>query len=413
MADISFIDGIFFFYMFVGMYMICLFIFIFLQNTGKMFHYPNSKPEPVSVIVPCFNASKTIGNTIESIKKLDYPKELIEIIVVDDKSSDNSVEVIKRFVKKYDNVSLIVNKRNSGGAAEPTNLGIKSAKYEYVAITDDDSEPRPDALRKMLGFLQEDEKNAAVTCAVLVRKQEKFIQRLQAIEYLVIAFGRKILDLVDSVYVTPGPFALYKKKKLFEVGLFDPKNLTQDIEIVWRLIAHGYKAKMSLSAKVYSDAPKKFKVWFRQRIRWNIGGTQSLIKHRKYLFKKGMLGAFIIPYFSFSLFLGIFGLAIFTYLLIKRAFFYFLSTSQSIYAQSTILSLQDLTFAPSILNFLGAALFLLGGAFTIAVISIMNEPEVKNRNLFSILFYLIIYLSIYPFIMITALYKLARGKYSW
>jgi len=413
MADISFVDGVFFFYMFVGMYMLSLFIFIFIQNRDKMFHHPKSKPEPVSVIIPCFNASSSIGNTIESVQNLDYPKEMIEIIVVDDRSTDHSVEIIKRYIKKYGNVKLIINKRNSGGAAEPTNLGVKAAKHKFIAVTDDDSAPQPDALKKMLGFLQEDEKNAAVTCAVLVRKQEKFIQKLQAIEYLVIAFGRKLLDLIDSVYVTPGPFALYKKKALLEVGLFDTKNLTQDIEIVWRLIAHGYKAKMSLSAKVYSDAPKKFKVWFRQRIRWNIGGTQSIIKHRKFLFKKGMLGAFIIPYFSFSLFLGIFGLALFTYLLIKRAIFYYLSTSQSIYAQSTILTLQDLTFAPSILNFLGAALFLIGGAFTVTVISIMKEPEVRNKNIFNIAFYLIVYLSIYPFIMITALYKLARGKYSW
>jgi len=413
MVNFSFIDGIFFFYMFVGMYMLFLLIFIYLPNKKRMFSYPKGKPEPVSVIIPCFNASKTIGKTIESILNLDYPKKMLEIIVVDDCSTDDSTKVVKKYTKKYKNVRLIINKRNSGGSAEPTNIGIKAAKYDYITVTDDDSSPQPDALKKMIGFLQRDKKVAAVTCSVLAKKPKKFIQKLQSIEYLVIAFGRKLFDLIDSVYVTPGPFALYRKKTIIEIGLFDTKNLTQDIEIVWRLIAHGYKARMCLSARVYSETPEKFRVWFKQRIRWNIGGTQSILQHKKLLFRKGMLGAFIIPYFSFSLFLGLFGLATFTYLLIKRTIFYYLSTKYSLSAQATILTFQDLTFAPSILNFLGAALFILGSAFTLIVITIMNVPEVKNKNLFNILFYLIIYLTIYPFIMISALYKLMRGKYSW
>ncbi len=399
--------------MFIGLYMLSLLIFIYLPNRKNLFAYPLGQPVPVSIVVPCYNESKTIGATIESLLNLDYPKEMIEIIVVDDKSADNSAEIVRAYEKKYTNVKLIVNSRNSGGAAEPTNIGIKAAKYDFVAVTDADSSPERDALKKMIGFLQEDNQVAAVTCAVLSKKPHAFIQKLQAIEYLVIAFGRKLFDLIDSVYVTPGPFALYRKKTLIEVGLFDPKNLTQDIEIVWRLISRGYKARMCLSAKVYSETPNKFKAWWKQRVRWNIGGTQSLLKYKKLVFKKKMLGAFIIPYFSLSLFLGLFGLSIFIYLLSRRILFYYLSTKYSVYAQATILTLQDLTFTPSVLNFLGAALFILGAAFTLIVIGIMNEKEVRNKNILNILFYLLIYLAIYPLIMITSLTKLIRGKYSW
>ncbi len=413
MLNLNFIDGVFLFYMFLGLYMLSLFVFILIPNKKNLFSYPKSKPQPVSIVIPCYNESETIGKTIESLLFLDYPKNMIEIIVVDDKSTDNSVKIIEEYTKKYENVRLIINKRNSGGAAEPTNIGVKAAKYEYVAVTDADSSPQADALRKMIGFLQEDKKVAAVTCAVLAKGSRTFIQRLQSIEYIVIAFGRKLLDLIDSVYVTPGPFALYRKKTLIEVGLFDPKNLTQDIEIVWRFIAHDYKARMCLAAKVYSETPSKFRMWWKQRIRWNIGGTQSIIKHKKYIFKKGMLGAFIIPYFSLSLFLGLFGLGMFTYLFIRKILYYYLSTQYSIYAQTAILTLQDFSFTPSILNFLGAAMFILGSGFTMTVIAIMNEPQVKNKNLFNLLFYLIVYLTIYPFIMVTALYKLITGKYTW
>jgi cellulose synthase/poly-beta-1,6-N-acetylglucosamine synthase-like glycosyltransferase len=410
---VNFIEFVFFFYMFIGLYMLSLLVFIYLPNRLNLFNYPKSKPEPVSIVVPCYNAENKVGKTIEAILKLNYPKKLIEVIVVDDGSTDNSVEIIKSYIRNHKNIRLIVNTRNSGGAAEPTNLGIKAAKYDYIAVTDDDSIPEKDALIKMLGFLQKNEKVGGVTCAVMVKNSDSFMQKLQSIEYAIISWTRKLLDLVDAVYVTPGPFALYRKKTLLEIGLFDTKNMTQDIEIVWRMLSYGYKARMCLAARVHVESPSKFRAWWRQRIRWNIGGTQTLWKYKRLVFRKGMLGAFIIPFFSASLFIGLFGLSIIIYLWSRRILVYYLSTKYSIYASSTILTLQDLTFSPSVLNFFGGILFLLGAFFTFFGLGIMQELKKKHANLFNITFYMIIYLAIYPLIMVTALYKLYTGKYSW
>lgn len=277
---LNFIEFVFFLYIFIGLYMLTLLITIYLPNRKRIFKYPKGKPEPVSIVISCYNAEKVIGGTIESLLNLDYPKNMIEIIVVDDKSTDNSVKIVRKYTKKHKNVRLIVNKRNSGGAAEPRNIGIKAAKYDYVAFTDDDSEPEKDALLKMIGFLQEDKKVGGVTCAVMAKDPRTFMQKLQAIEYTIIAWNRKLLDLVDAVYVTPGPFALYRKKVLLEIGLFDKKHLTEDIEIVWRMLANGYKARMCLAARVYSETPIKFSKWWRQRIRWNIGGTQCILQYK-------------------------------------------------------------------------------------------------------------------------------------
>ena len=398
--------------MFIGLYMTSLLILIYVPNRKKMFSFPKSKPEPVSIIIPCYNEGETIGKTIESLLKLDYPQNMIEIIIVDDKSKDNTVEIARKYEKEYKNVRVIVNKKNSGGAAEPTNIGFKAAKYEYVAVTDADSSPEREALKKMIGYLQSDPSVGAVTCAVLTKNVKTRMQKLQAIEYKVISFTRKLLDLVDAVYVTPGPFALYRKEIIQKIGYFDIKNLTQDIEVVWRLRAHGYKARMCLPAKVYSETPAKFRQWWKQRVRWNIGGTQTMYKYKNYVFKSGMLGLFIIPFFTISLFLGLFGLGLFSYLMTKRLLVSYLSTKYSIYAQTTVATLQDLSFAPSVLNFFGAALFFLGLIFTLFVLSNMRDVEQKTKP-FNILVYSLVYLTIYPFISATALYKLARGKYSW
>jgi cellulose synthase/poly-beta-1,6-N-acetylglucosamine synthase-like glycosyltransferase len=399
--------------MFIGLYMSTLLIMIYLQNRDKLNYYPEGKLEPVSIVVPCYNEGEKIGKTIESLLNLDYPRDKIEIIVVDDASNDNSAEIARVYAKKYKNVRVIVNKRNSGGAAEPTNIGVRAAKYAYIAVADGDSTPDRDALKKMIGFLQEDEKVGGVTCAVLVRNPRNFIQKLQSIEYSIIAWSRKLLDFIDSVYVTPGPFALYKKKVLLEVGLFDTKNLTQDIEIVWRMMSHGYKARMCMATRVHSEAPSKFKAWFRQRIRWNIGGNQTIWKHKSLFMRKGMLGYFVLPFFALSLFLGLFGLGLFGYLMTKGLLVKYLSTKYSLYADSAVFHLQDLSFSPSVLNFFGAALFFIGLFFTFFGINSVNLEKEQKSNLFNVLFYSLVYLTLYPLTLVASFWRMMRGKYTW
>ncbi len=411
--NLNLIESAFFFYMFVGLYMLSLLLLIYIPNRKRLFSYPPGKAVPVSIIMPCYNECASIGKALESLLTLNYPPHLLEIIVVDDCSIDNSAELVRRYAKKYKNVRLIVNTSNSGGAATPTNIGIKAARYKYVAVADADSTPERDALIKMVGFLQREKNVAAVTCAVLAKEPRTFIQKLQAIEYIIIAWSRKLLDMVDSVYVTPGPFALYRRDVLLRVGLFDTKNMTQDIEIVWRLMSKGYQARMCLGAGVYSETPLRFRQWFQQRVRWNIGGTQCLLRYKSLFFRKGMLGAFILPFFSFSLFLGLLGLGIFTYLLIRRTLVFYLSTRYSLYADSAIIHLQDLNLTPSILNLFGIFLFIAGATFTFAGLAVMKSRYGSRHNLFNILFYMIVYLTVYPFIMVTALYRLGRGTYSW
>ncbi len=410
----NFVDSVFLVYMFVGLYMLSLLILIYLPNRKRMYGYPRlQKEEGVSLVMPCYNEEKEIGAAIESLLAMDWPREKMEIIVVDDKSSDNSVEIVRKFARKYKNVRLIVLPENSGGAAVPTNTGVKAARFSYIAVTDADSTPSPDALRKMIGHLQADKKVGAVTCAVLSKSPGNFMQRLQAIEYAAIAFSRRLLDLVDSVYVTPGPFALYRKKDLVRAGLFDPTNMTQDIEIVWRMLSKGYMARMCLDAQVRSATPETFRGWWKQRIRWNIGGKQTLWKYKGLVFRKGILGLFIIPFFSASLFIGLFGLGFFVYLMSRRLLVSYFSTAYSLAANTAVLHLQDLSFAPSVLNYFGVILFVLGAAFTLFGLSVIERDMLKWKHTVTIFFYLIVYLAVYPFLLVVSLWKMFTGNYSW
>jgi len=192
-------------------------------------------------VVPCYNGEESIAKTIQALLDSDY-KNLKKIIVVDDCSTDNSYEIIKKFAEKYSKVLAVKTPKNTGKAGGAKNYGAKFVNTDLIGFTDADSYPQESAIRKMIGFF-DNEKTGAVTSMVLVKKREKLIEKLQAIEYKIIAFTRRLLGFVDAIYVTPGPLSIYRKSVFEEVGGFDEKNLTEDIEITWHLILKKYKLK--------------------------------------------------------------------------------------------------------------------------------------------------------------------------
>jgi hypothetical protein len=99
--------------------------------------------------------------------------------------------------------------------------------------------------------------------------------------------------------------------------------------------------------------------------------------------------------------------------MVKRVLVNFLVTEYSLYGGTTLIRLQDISLHPTVLNFFGIVMFTWGFIFVLIGLNIMDMRSKKETNTFNILFYLIVYLSIYPAIMITSLYKKIVGKYSW
>lgn len=396
-------------YMFVSIFFLSLFLSLYAKNRKDLFEYPKTKRKySISVLVPAFNEEKTIEDTVRAIFSTGYP--IKELIVLNDGSTDKTGKIVKGLLKKYPKLRLL-DKKNSG-KADSLNQGIKMAKSELVAVVDADSYPAKGSFGKLIGFF-DDEEVGAVTCVFIPRNKNKFFERLQMIEYTVIAFTRKLLDYVDAVYVTPGPLALYRKSALLKIGGFDPKNLTEDIETTWHLAYEGYHRRMCLATNATTTVPNKLKAWYKQRRRWNIGGLQCISKYKKFFLKRGMLGFFILPFFILQLFLGLLGLSIFVYLVTTRFLTNYVFARYSLNVGTPLLTMNDFLITPSFLNYLGVVLFIAGGIFTLLVLSIMKVGILKKQNIFNILFYLIFYLSIYPFIMITALYHFFRGTGKW
>lgn len=398
-------------YMFIAMYSFFFFLLIYLRNKKNLYDYPVSRKEySISAVIPAYNEQDTVVETIKSILASDYP--VTEIIVVNDGSTDNTAKIVRE-IEKSNNIVKLVNKKNSG-KADSLNKGLSIAKSELIAVIDADSFPKKDSIRKMIGFF-DDEKVGAVTCSILSKHKIKFIEKLQAIEYAIIAWARKLLDFIGGIWATPGPLAIYRKSALQKVGGFDPNVMVEDIEITWHLTQTGYKTRMCLPAKVSTVVPDKTRKWWRQRLRWNRGGLQVVNKYYKSTFlREGMLGFFIVPFFTLSMCLGLLGISVFIYIVLRRFFLTFFFTRYSMEAGTNLLALQNLPLSPTVLNFFGLILFMLGFIFTFIALGVMRQKKLRSsRNLFNILFYLIFYLTCYPGIFVVSIFKFITGDIKW
>lgn len=108
----------------------------------------------VSIITPAYNAERFIGETIESVLKQTYPHW--EMIIVDDKSTDRTVEIVESYVKQDSRIKLIQLEKNSGSAVA-RNTAMDNAKGRYLAFLDSDDLWMEEKLEKQLKFMQEND----------------------------------------------------------------------------------------------------------------------------------------------------------------------------------------------------------------------------------------------------------------
>ena len=409
MPQAAWIDAVYLLFAFVSLYMSFMFLLLWVRNRANLRTAPVLAAWPsISILVPAYNEEKTIGVTLEALRGLDYPKDKIHLMVIDDGSTDRTSEVARRF----DGIRLI--RKPNGGKASALNAGLAIVDSELVACVDSDSRPAPDALRKAIPFFA-DPKVAAVTTSIFVREPKNLVQRLQRIEYIMIVWARKLLEFLDSVYVTPGPLAIYRASVLREVGGFDEKNLTEDIEIAWRLLHAGYAIKMATDAEVDTVAPATFRNWWRQRLRWNIGGMQTTVKYRHALFRRGFgaLGTFVIPFFSASYLLSMLGLFVSVYIILKSLSDFALFSWAAIGAGASPLH-YEFMLLPDVFTIFGVLIFVISLVWIGITLKTVRKSIGGLRGLPDLLLYLALYITVFPINLLQASVRFIRGRdLSW
>jgi poly-beta-1,6-N-acetyl-D-glucosamine synthase len=293
---------------FVSLFLLNFFIILYLKHREEYFsRSPDRGWRPkVSIIIPAYNEGKYLAQCLRTVISLDYPKGKLEIIVVDDGSTDDTFSVAKSF----EGPNLLAFTKENGGKAAALNFGLKKASGELVATMDADSYLTPRTLLEMVPYFDEPDV-MAVTPSVKIRPGGSWLSELQRIEYLTVLFSRKLMSFVDCVPVTPGPFSLFRAPLFRKIGGFDEKNIMEDQEMALRIQSHNLKIRASLAAEVYTEPPNDMLSLLKQRVRWQRGGLRNFWNYRSMIKPAyGDFGMFVLPmslitFFAFFVLLGL------------------------------------------------------------------------------------------------------------
>ncbi|MCZ2855998.1 MAG: glycosyltransferase family 2 protein, partial [Candidatus Bathyarchaeota archaeon] len=258
---------------------------------------PTNGTPVVTVIVPAYNEAKAIGKTVEALLNLSYVNK--EIIIVDDGSTDETLEVAKKYTNN--DFTRAVTKPN-GGKWDALNTGIKVAKGDFIVCIDADTVLDPNAIQHLIKHFR-DPNIAAVAGNVKVGNRRGLLTKLQALEYIVgINLHRRSEANLQRVTVVPGPIGAFRASVLQEIGLFEGDTFAEDADITFRILKAGYKTVFEARAIGYTEAPTSMTSLAKQRYRWYRGSLQVLSKHKDMAFntKYGRTGTFVMPWRLFN-----------------------------------------------------------------------------------------------------------------
>ncbi len=284
---------------FLSLYFEVFFLFSYLSRDKQDAAHDETFTPAVSVIIPCFNEEKSAVKTIQSVLALDYPQENIQIIFVDDGSTDNTLATVTEAFKG--NPQVEVYHKENGGKYTALNFGLEKVRHAFIGSLDADSFVDPKSLRIIMQKFRNPKVMATIP-ATIIHEPKTFVQKAQKAEYHYSAFMQQVLSHVNSVFVTPGPFSFFRKEVFDIIGKYKHAYNTEDMEIAMRMQAHGMKIAHAEKALIYTLGPNTIKKLYRQRVRWAGGFIGNLKDYRKMFFKAkhGDLSLVVLPYISIA-----------------------------------------------------------------------------------------------------------------
>jgi glycosyltransferase involved in cell wall biosynthesis len=269
---------------------------------------------PLSLLVPAHNEEVTVSSSLLSFLTLEYPH--LEVVVVNDGSSDDTMDVLLREFDLYQvppaftvsvptqpvrayyrsrrHSRLLVLDKANGGKADALNAAMNAARHPFVVAVDADTVIEPDALLRLARpFLLEPNVAAvggtirvANSCTVefgRVPSAGRALPGCQVVEYLrAFLFGRMGLNALGSNLIISGAFGLFRKEYLRAIGGYRTGNVTEDMDLVVRL--HRYLRENKIQAQLpfvpdpvaWTEVPSSIRVLGRQRERWHRGLIATL-----------------------------------------------------------------------------------------------------------------------------------------
>lgn len=249
---------------------------------------------PLSILIPAYNEEKVIAGTLDALLGTSYPGE-IEVVVVDDGSTDGTALEVERIAEMDPRLRLI--RQPNQGKALAIVRGIEALSHEILVTLDADTHFQRDTLQKLVQPMK-DESVGGVSGHAKVGNLRSFIARCQALEYTCgFNLERRACHELNGITVVPGAVSALRLNAVARAGGVSTDTLAEDTDLTLCLHREGYRIAYVPDALAWTEAPETIRALAKQRFRWTFGTLQCLWKHRDMVFdgKYKALGWFSLP----------------------------------------------------------------------------------------------------------------------
>ncbi|MEE2523005.1 bifunctional polysaccharide deacetylase/glycosyltransferase family 2 protein [Pseudarthrobacter sp. J75] len=239
--------------------------------------------EPVSVIVPAYNEAAGIEAAVRSLAASEHP---VEIIVVDDGSTDGTADIAEGLGLP----GVVVLRKENGGKPSALNAGLRVASHDLVVMVDGDTVFEPQTVRALIQPFA-DPAVGAVSGNTKVANRGGILGAWQHIEYVVgFNLDRRLFDIAECMPTVPGAIGAFRKEALLRIGGVSDDTLAEDTDLTMALCRDGWRVVYQDDALAWTEAPASLGSLWRQRYRWCYGTLQAMWKHRGAVVQRGPAG---------------------------------------------------------------------------------------------------------------------------
>jgi cellulose synthase/poly-beta-1,6-N-acetylglucosamine synthase-like glycosyltransferase len=243
----------------------------------------------VSVIIPAWNEEVGLLSTVKTLLESSYHP--LEIVVVNDGSTDNSDAIMRNFVAKYaramqgiaDAPRLLYYYQANGGKGAALNTGIMLSHGDIIISIDADCIVHRDAVKHFVLCFTDPQVMAAVG-NVKIGNTKTLIGMIQHLEYLFSFYFKKADSVMNTIYIIGGAAGAFRREVFQRIGLYSTKNITEDIELSVRIQKAGMRIVYAADAIVYTEGASDLKGLMKQRLRWKRGRFETFREHRSLFF---------------------------------------------------------------------------------------------------------------------------------
>ncbi|MER5223912.1 bifunctional polysaccharide deacetylase/glycosyltransferase family 2 protein [Streptomyces flaveus] len=247
---------------------------------------PPPSPVPVTVVVPAFNETVGIEAAVRSLVASAHP--VVEVIVVDDGSTDGTADVAERL--GLSGVRVI--QQDNAGKPAALNTGVRCASHDLIVMVDGDTVLEPTSITRLVQPFA-DPRVGAVSGNTKVGNRGGLLGRWQHLEYVVgFNLERRLFDVAECMTTVPGAIGAFRKDVLTQVGGVPADTLAEDTDLTMAVCRAGWRVVYEPSAIAWTEVPSSVGQLWRQRYRWAYGTSQAVWKHRRAALEPGASGRF-------------------------------------------------------------------------------------------------------------------------